>query len=52
LAQERLLDDEFKHLTVEAVGQSVGFKSKSAFYNAFKKYTGQSPSAFMKQKRG
>ena len=52
LAQERLLDDEFKNLTVEAVGQSVGFKSKSAFYNAFKKYTGQSPSAFMKQKRG
>ena len=52
LAQERLLDNEFKHLTVEAVGQSVGFKSKSAFYNAFKKHTGQSPSAFMKQKRG
>ena len=52
LAQERLLDKEFKHLTVEAVGQSVGFKSKSAFYNAFKKHTGQSPSAFMKQKRG
>jgi len=52
LAQKRLLDGQFKHLTVEAVGQSVGFKSKSAFYNAFKKYTGQSPSAFMKQKRG
>jgi len=52
LAQERLLDDQFKYLTVEAVGQSVGFKSKSAFYNAFKKHTGQSPSAFMKQKRG
>ncbi|MCK0161520.1 helix-turn-helix domain-containing protein [Allomuricauda sp. F6463D] len=52
LAQKRLMDDEYKHLTVEAVGQSVGFKSKSAFYNAFKKHTGQSPSAFMKQKRG
>ena len=52
LAQQRLLDDEFKHLTVEAVGQSVGFKSKSAFYNAFKKHAGQSPSAFMKQKKG
>ncbi len=51
LAQQRLLDDEFKHLTVEAVGQSVGFKSKSAFYNAFKKHAGQSPSAFMKQKK-
>ena len=52
LAQERLLDDGFKQLTVEAIGESVGFKSKSAFYNAFKKHTGQSPSAFMKQKRG
>ncbi|WP_108246023.1 helix-turn-helix domain-containing protein [Muricauda brasiliensis] len=52
LAQERLLDKEFKHLTVEAIGASVGFKSKSAFYNAFKKHTGQSPSLFMKQYRG
>ena len=51
LAQKRLLDDEFKQLTVEAIGESVGFRSKSAFYNAFKKHTGQSPSAFMKQNR-
>lgn len=51
LAKERLLDNEFKQLTVEAIGESVGFKSKSAFYNAFKKHTGQSPSAFMKQNR-
>ncbi|MEC3964879.1 AraC family transcriptional regulator [Flagellimonas halotolerans] len=51
LAQQRLLDDAFKQLTVEAIGQSVGFKSKSTFYNAFKKHAGQSPSAFMKQKR-
>ena len=51
LAQRRLLDDEFKQLTVEAIGESVGFKSKSAFYNAFKKHTGQSPSSFMKQNK-
>ncbi|MCR9226238.1 MAG: AraC family transcriptional regulator [Flavobacteriaceae bacterium] len=51
LAQERLLDKKFKQLTVEAIGASVGFKSKSAFYNAFKKHTGQSPSAFMKQNK-
>lgn len=51
LAKERLLDNEFKQLTVEAIGESVGFKSKSAFYNAFKKHAGQSPSAFMKQNR-
>ena len=51
LAQNRLLDPEFKQLTVEAIGESVGFKSKSAFYNAFKKHTGQSPSAYMKQNK-
>jgi len=51
LAQKRLLDDEFKQLTVEAIGESVGFRSKSAFYNAFKKHTGQSPSSFMKQNK-
>jgi AraC-like DNA-binding protein len=51
LAQNRLLDPDFKQLTVEAIGESVGFKSKSAFYNAFKKHTGQSPSAYMKQNK-
>ena len=49
LARKRLLDNQFKQLTVEAIGESVGFRSKSAFYNAFKKHTGQSPSSFMKQ---
>ncbi|SDQ07759.1 helix-turn-helix domain-containing protein [Flagellimonas zhangzhouensis] len=50
LAKIRLLDVDFKHLTVEAIGNSVGFKSKSAFYNAFKKHVGQSPSAYVKEK--
>ncbi|MDF0707271.1 MAG: AraC family transcriptional regulator [Bacteroidota bacterium] len=52
LAKERLLHQEFRQLTVEAIGESVGFRSKSAFYNAFKKHTGQSPSSFMKQNKG
>ncbi|GLU43572.1 AraC family transcriptional regulator [Allomuricauda sp. NBRC 101325] len=52
LAKTRLLDAEFKHLTVEAIGQTVGFNSKSAFYNAFKKHAGQSPSAYVKEKMG
>lgn len=52
LAKARLLDDEFLHLTVEAIGHSVGFRSKSAFYNAFKKHVGSSPSSYMKQKKG
>lgn len=52
VAKERLVDSQFAHLTVEAIGLSVGFSSKSAFYNAFKKHVGIAPSAFMKQKVG
>ena len=52
LAKSRLLDRSNAHLTVEAIGQSVGFRSKSAFYSAFKKHVGQSPNAYIKQNRG
>ena len=48
VAKIRLLNEEYGHLTVEAIGNTVGFKSKSAFYTAFKKHVGQSPSAFAK----
>ncbi|NAY92053.1 helix-turn-helix domain-containing protein [Muricauda sp. JGD-17] len=48
MAKERLCDSNYAHLTVEAIGHSVGFKSKSAFYNAFKKHVGESPSSFLK----
>lgn len=51
VARKRLLNADFGHLTVEAIGNSVGFNSKSAFYTAFKKFVGSSPSAFIKQKK-
>lgn len=51
VARERLLDEKYSHLTIEAIGNSVGFNSKSAFYGAFKKYTNTSPSAFIKANR-
>ncbi|MEZ4809488.1 MAG: AraC family transcriptional regulator [Allomuricauda sp.] len=49
VAKIRLLDQNYGHLTVEAIGNTVGFNSKSVFYNAFKKHVGQSPSNFIKQ---
>lgn len=48
-ACRRLLDPEFKHLNIEGIGNSVGFRSKSAFYTAFKKHTGRTPSQYSKQ---
>ncbi|GMN06941.1 hypothetical protein MTsPCn5_23300 [Croceitalea sp. MTPC5] len=51
VVKERLISMDFSHLTVEAIGNSVGFKSKSAFYTSFKKHVGMSPSQFIKQKK-
>ncbi|MBW1297047.1 helix-turn-helix domain-containing protein [Aquimarina litoralis] len=47
LSKKRLVDTEFNHLTIEAIGNSVGFNSKSAFYSAFKKHVEMSPKAFV-----
>jgi YesN/AraC family two-component response regulator len=47
-SQGRLVDPNFSNLTIEAIGALAGFKSKSAFYTAFKKHTGTSPSAYKK----
>lgn len=48
-SKKRLTDPTYNHLTIEAIGNSVGFKSKSTFYTAFKKYTQMSPKQFMDQ---
>jgi AraC-like DNA-binding protein len=49
-AKRRLYDPEYKHLSNEGIGQSVGFKSKTTFYRSFKKFTGKTPGEFMKKK--
>ena len=41
-------DKTFDIFTLEAIGFDAGFKSKSVFYNAFKKVTKKSPGAYRK----
>jgi AraC-like DNA-binding protein len=45
-AQKLLADPKFKDYTYTAIGFEVGFNSKSAFYNAFKKFNGVSPAHY------
>lgn len=48
-AQKRLLSPEADTYTIEAIAQQSGFRSKTAFYRAFRKVTGLSPSAYKKR---
>ncbi len=47
-AKEIIESDDFKQMTIEAIGQSVGYKSKSTFFAHFKKQTGKTPLDFRK----
>jgi AraC-like DNA-binding protein len=47
-ACRRMNDHErYGHLTIEAIGHSVGYKSNSSFIAAFKRYTGLKPSEYL-----
>lgn len=48
-AQRRLLDPKESRKTVLDIAYDTGFYSKSVFNNAFKKFTGQTPSQFKKK---
>jgi YesN/AraC family two-component response regulator len=47
-AKKILLDDKKNKLTVEEISEMVGYNSKTAFNNAFKKLAGKTPSEFRK----
>jgi len=47
-ARRMLTDEANRNLTIETIALSVGFGSKSSFNSAFKKYTGITPSFYMK----
>lgn len=43
-----LKDPDYSKLTIEAIANQAGFKSKSSFNSAFKKHTNMTPREFMK----
>ena len=47
-AKEKLLNTDFQDRSILEIGKLVGFKAKSTFYVAFKKYTHQTPGDFRK----
>ncbi|GAA0734125.1 helix-turn-helix domain-containing protein [Aquimarina litoralis] len=47
-AKNLLHDPVFNKYSIEAIGMEVGFKSKSAFYSAFKTSLGMSPGSYRK----
>lgn len=50
-AKSLLQDPVFDKYSVEAIGLEAGFKSKSAFYNAFKTSLSVSPGAYRNLER-
>jgi AraC-like DNA-binding protein len=51
LARKLLVKDLLQRYTISGIGDESGFNSRSAFYNAFKKFAGMSPGEFIDQNK-
>lgn len=51
-AQDLLRSSRAEEITILAIALEVGFNSKTAFYNSFKKLTGKTPSDFKRELKG
>lgn len=49
-AKGLLADPALDHLTVEALGRRAGFRSRSAFHEAFRRRVGTTPSAYRRER--
>lgn len=49
-ARRMLVDPKYNNLSLQGVAESVGFLSRASFNDAFKKFTGLTPSYFQKLK--
>jgi AraC-like DNA-binding protein len=46
-----LIDSDYQNMTIEAIASMVGFSTKATFNNAFKKFTGVTPSYFKNSRK-
>jgi AraC-like DNA-binding protein len=47
-AKELLLQPDYQHYTIEAIGEEAGFNNRVSFYKAFRQITSTTPSAYRK----
>lgn len=47
-ARQLLSEEKYRNISIEGIAQTVGFNSKSAFYTAFKRFTGVTPTFYLK----